>query len=126
MNDIVSRADVELLVKEFYKKVRSNETLDYIFDNVIRINWEQHIPILIDFWETILLDANKYARNTMDVHLAINRKVKLEPVHFATWLSLFTSTVDEYFDGAKALLAKKRAHAIAQVMEIKMQQINQS
>jgi hemoglobin len=124
MNDINSRNDIELLVKEFYAKVRKNETLGYIFDDVVRIDWNYHIPILVDFWETILLDTGSYTRNAMAEHFKVNAKVKLEPLHFATWLGLFDSTINEYFSGEKAELAKKRAHSIAQIMQLKMQQIN--
>lgn len=126
MKDIASREDVELLVNEFYGKVRKNELLDHIFDDVVKINWEHHIPILIDFWESILLDVNKYSRNAMAVHVEINQKIKLEPIHFSTWLSLFDETVDQYFIGEKASLAKTRAHSIASIMELKMQQINRA
>ena len=124
MKDISSREDVELLVTKFYGKVRKNELLDHIFDDVIKIDWDHHIPILIDFWESILLDVNKYNRNAMGVHFEINQKIELRPIHFATWLSLFDETVDEYFTGEKASLAKTRAHSIASIMEFKMQQIN--
>ena len=124
MNDIQTRKDIELLVKEFYSKVQKTEMLGYIFDEVIKIDWEHHIPILVDFWETILLDKLSYHNNTMGIHFDVNRKIKLEPIHFSTWLSLFDSTVDEYFEGEKADLAKKRAHSIADLMQFKMEQIN--
>ena len=124
MNDINSRDDIELLVRSFYSKVRKNETLGYIFDDVVKIDWDHHIPILVDFWETILLDANSYQRNAMAKHFKVNQKIKLESLHFNTWLSLFDATVDEHFQGAKANLAKQRAHSIAQIMQLKMQQIN--
>ena len=126
MKDIQSREDIELLVREFYEKVRRDEILDYIFDEVIKIDWDHHIPILVDFWETILLDKASYHNNTMGVHFNVNRKIKLEPMHFATWLSLFDATVDEYFNGEKAILAKKRAHSIADLMQFKMEQINKN
>ena len=126
MNDISSREDIDLLVRSFYTKVRKNETLGYIFDDVIKINWDHHIPILVDFWETILLDSNSYQRNAMAEHFKINQKIKLEPLHFNTWLDLFDATVDEHFKGEKASLAMKRAHSIAQIMQLKMQQINKS
>ena len=126
MNDVNSREDVELLVRSFYTKVRKNETLGYIFDDVIKIDWEHHIPILVDFWETILLDTNSYQRNAMAEHFKVNQKVKMEPLHFNTWLRLFGETLDEHFKGDKAELAKKRAHSIAQIMQLKMQQINKS
>lgn len=124
MRDIETRQDIELLVREFYSKVRKNETLGYIFDDIVKINWEHHIPIIVDFWETILLDTTSYTRNAMAEHFKVNQLVKLEPHHFTTWLSLFDSTVDELFEGEKASLAKKRAHSVASLMQLKMQQIN--
>jgi hemoglobin len=126
VKDITSREDIDLLVKQFYIKVRQNETLGYIFDDVIKVDWEHHLPILVDFWESILLDTGSYRRNAMEVHFHINEKVKLGAVHFTTWLALFDATVDEYFEGKKAELAKKRAHAIAQLMQLKMQQVNKA
>lgn len=124
MKDIASREDVDLLVRSFYEKVRKNEMLGYIFDDVIKIDWDYHIPILVDFWETILLDTNSYQRNAMAEHFKVNQKIKLQPEHFTTWLNLFDATVDQHFNGDKAELAKKRAHSIAQIMQLKMQQIN--
>ena len=126
MKDIASREDIELVVKEFYKKVRKNETLGYIFDDVMKIDWNYHIPILIDFWETILLDTSSYRRNAIAVHFEVNQKIKLQPVHFTTWLSLFDATVDEYFKGERASLAKTRAHSIAGIMQLKIDQINKT
>jgi hemoglobin len=124
MKDITSREDIELLVKNFYLKIRNNETLGYIFDDVMKIDWDHHIPILVDFWESILLNTASYRRNAMDIHFKVNNKIKLQSIHFSNWLVLFDSTVDEYFAGEKASLAKKRAHAIAELMEYKMEEIN--
>jgi hemoglobin len=126
MKDVTSREDVELLVRSFYTKVRKNDTLGYIFDDIIKIDWEHHIPILVDFWETMLLDTDSYKRNAMAEHFKVNQKIKLEPLHFSTWLTLFDQTVDELFSGQKARLAKKRAHSIGQIMLLKMQQINKT
>ena len=124
MKDIASREDIELLVRKFYSKVRKNETLGFIFDDIMKIDWDHHIPILVDFWESVLLDTGSYTRNAMGEHFKVNQKIKLESFHFTTWLSLFDSTVDEYFKGEKAELAKKRAHSVAQIMQLKMEQIN--
>ena len=120
--DIGRREDIELLVERFYDKVRKNETLGYIFDDIIRIDWKHHIPIIVDFWETILLDTGSYTRNAMGEHFKVDQLVRLEPHHFNTWLGLFDSTVDENFMGKNAELAKKRAHAIAALIQLKLQQ----
>ena len=66
------------------------------------------------------MDTGSYTRNAMGEHFKVNQEIKLEPFHFITWLNLFDSTVDEYFKGEKADLAKKRAHSVAQIMQLKM------
>ena len=60
----------------------------------------------------------------MGEHFKVNEKIQLEPLHFTTWLALFDSTVDELFKGNRADMAKKRAHSIAQIMQLKMAQVN--
>jgi len=124
VRDIETREDILLLVTEFYKKVRKNETLGFIFDDIMKIDWEYHIPILVDFWETILLDTGSYTRNAMAEHFKVNQKIKLEPHHFNTWLDLFDTIVDRLFKGDKATMAKKRAHSVASIIQLKLQQLN--
>jgi hemoglobin len=55
-SDISCRADIEKLIILFYEKVKKDSTIGFIFTDVIPINWEHHIPVIVDFWETILLD----------------------------------------------------------------------
>jgi hemoglobin len=123
--DIQSRNDIELLVTRFYDKVTRDEIVGFIFNDVMKVNWEKHLPVMYNFWETVLLDAAKYSGNTMGVHFEVNRRIKLEEKHFTRWLQLFTSTVDELFSGKIAELAKKRAGSIASLMQFKMDQENQ-
>lgn len=118
--DINSREDIEQLVNAFYTKVKKDPVIGFIFNEVIKMNWEDHLPIMYNFWETILLDKTTYTRNAMGIHFDVNRKVKLEESHFNRWLELFTGTVDELFSGEKADTAKKRASSIAAVMLFKM------
>ena len=122
--DISSRKDIEELIVQFYEKVKPNPAIGFIFTEVVHIDWEHHIPIIVDFWETILLDNQVYKRNAMEVHYELNKKIPLKKIHFENWLSLFTSTVDELFEGKTATLAKTRAKSIAAVMEFKMSGMN--
>jgi hemoglobin len=124
--DIEKRADIELLVNTFYEKVKRDEVIGFIFNDIVKLNWERHLPIMYNFWDTILLDAANYYNNTMGIHFEINRKVKLNENHFKRWIALFSSTVDELFKGEKATLAKKRAVSIANVMLLKMNQQNEA
>jgi hemoglobin len=118
--DINSRKDIELLMEKFYDKVKKDDTIGPIFNDVAKVNWEHHIPIICDFWETLLLDAASYRKNVMEVHFSLNRKIPLEDKHFNVWLKLFTGTVDEYFTGEKAGQAKKKAKSIAALMQFKI------
>jgi hemoglobin len=122
--DIRNRKDIEELVTRFYDKVKPNPVIGFIFTSVANIHWEEHIPVIVDFWETVLLDNPVYKKNAMEPHFALNAKQPLEMIHFTEWLALFTSTVDELFEGKAAELAKTRARSIAAIMQIKMDQIN--
>ena len=118
--DIETRADIEHLIKAFYEKVQADETIGIIFTKVIHMNWEHHIPLIVDFWESILLDNPVYKRNAMAVHYDLNKKYPLQQKHFDAWLQLFTNTLDELYSGAVAELAAKRAKGIASLMLFKM------
>ena len=118
--DIETREDIDRLVKTFYGKVKTDPTIGIIFTQIIQMDWDHHIPVIVDFWETILLDNPVYKRNAMAVHYDLNKKYPLQEEHFTAWLFLFNQTVDEMFDGPVAALAKKRAGGIASLMLFKM------
>lgn len=118
--DITSRADIENFVVAFYDKVKQDATIGFIFNDVVQKNWEHHIAVIVDFWETILLDNPVYKTNAMEVHYILNKKQPLSKIHFDAWLYLFTSTIDEMYEGSIVLLAKKRAKGIADMMLYKM------
>jgi hemoglobin len=122
--DIETRADIETFIQAFYKKVIIDETVGIIFTKIVPINWEHHIPLIVDFWETILLDNHVYKKNAMAVHFDINKIFPLQKKHFDAWLYLFNNTLDEMFEGNKTTLAKKRAEGIAQMMLLKMDREN--
>ncbi len=118
--DIAGRSDIETLITAFYEKVKQDATIGFIFTEVVSINWAHHIPVIVDFWESILLDNPVYRKNAMEVHYDLNKKQPLQKEHFESWMFLFTSTVDELFEGKIANEAKIRAKSIASVMLFKM------
>lgn len=123
--DIQTRKDIELLMTTFYEKVKKDDTIGYIFNDIARVNWDHHIPIICDFWETLLLDAASYKKNAMAVHYDLNRKVTFEEKHFQRWLFLFNETLDELFSGKITEMARTKAKSIASLMLFRMQQENQ-
>ncbi len=121
--DIESRHDIELFVRAFYEKIKQNEQIGFIFNNIVAINWEHHIPVITDFWDTILLDHPVYTKNAMAVHYDLNRIIPLKKEYFETWLTIFNAALDELFEGEIVNLAKTRAASIAAVMEFKMKSL---
>ena len=124
MNDIESRADIEKLIIAFYEKVKQDKTIGFIFNEVVKMDWPHHIPVIVDFWETILLDNPVYNKNAMEVHYDLNKKVPLKKEYFDSWLYLFNNTIDELYQGKIAALAKTRAKSIGHLMLFKMNNVN--
>lgn len=122
--DIESRADIELLVRLFYEKVKADDSIGYIFNDVVKVNWEKHFPVMFDFWENVLFYTGGYEGNPMKIHQHLHRMMPLTKEHFQRWNELFSESVDELFEGSKAILAKQRAVSISTVMQIKI--LNQS
>lgn len=115
-NDIASRADIENLVNTFYDKVKGNEILGYIFEDVANVNWVAHLPRMYAFWESQLLDQQTFTGNPMVKHIALSKQTSLTEREFSEWLRLFDGTVDEIFKGPKAVEAKIKAANIARLM----------
>lgn len=57
---ILSITDVEYLVDTFYAKVREDELLSPIFNNVIKENRPEQLEKIHRFWQTILLEEHTY------------------------------------------------------------------
>lgn len=111
--DLRNRADVNQLVDAFYRNAFADPLIGPIFTDVAHMDLAHHLPIMCDFWETVLFRAGLYKRNALQMHQAINAKFPLETVHFARWLELWVATVDKMFVGEKAELAKLQATRIA-------------
>lgn len=113
LHDIQSRTDVELLVNEFYAKVNADELLAPVFAH---IDWPNHLPIMYNFWSSVLLGDLSYSGNPLAKHL----NLAISKNHFSQWLALFTATVDENFEGFNATEAKRRALNVANLFQFKM------
>jgi hemoglobin len=127
LNDIETKNDIYFLVKQFYSKLIFDPTLAHFFekfknDTVL----EEHLAVLVDFWDGILFYTNAYQNNAMQPHLNLNKTKPFLNQHFDKWLEHFNQTVDTYFKGERAHAAKTRALSIATVMKIKMSNTDKS
>ncbi|MBL7724605.1 MAG: group III truncated hemoglobin [Chitinophagaceae bacterium] len=122
--DIAGREDLLILVTRFYEKLLADASISYIFTDVAKIDLSHHLPVLVDFWDSILFQSDTYHKNAMQPHLDLHRQSPLQKHHFETWLRYFKESIDELFEGKIAFLAKERATSIAMVMQIKTIQLS--
>jgi hemoglobin len=119
-HDIQTRADIDDLMREFYTRALADDTIGYIFNDVAKLDLDHHLPIIVDFWESLLLGGKNYqtrGRNPLQVHAELNLKTPLEARHFHRWLEIFNATIGEMFEGERADFAKLRAGNIANRMQ---------
>jgi hemoglobin len=116
MTDLSNRADVEVLLRRFYGRVFADDVLAEPFSELRERGLESHLPVMCDFWETVLFRAGLYRGNALQVHRQLNERHPLGANHFARWLALWESTIDEMHQGPVAERAKLQAARIANSM----------
>lgn len=125
MKDIENREDIELLIDTFYSKVKEDDLIGVFFTEVIKLDWDEHIPTICDFWESTLFGTAEYNRNPMIKHIELNDKKELTEAHFNRWLSIWEDTIRNNFEGKKADETIKRASQIAKVMQFKIRRYSE-
>lgn len=122
---IENREDIYLLVKDFYVKLMNDDLLHHFFSAFSDPELlEEHLQILVDFWDNILFFSGTYQKNALRPHIDLQLKKPFKSEHFNQWLLHFNNTVDEHFIGEIAHAAKSRALSIATVMQIKIAELD--
>ncbi|MDQ1098108.1 MULTISPECIES: group III truncated hemoglobin [Chryseobacterium] len=121
MKKLETRQDIEHLVNSFYDKVVHDETIGFFFNDVAKVNWDNHLPKMYAFWESVLFGQMTYKGNPMGAHFPINEVHAMEKQHFERWLELWISTIEEEFTGENADMAVYKAQNIAKLMAFKME-----
>jgi hemoglobin len=111
--DIGGRADLEVLVRDFYGRALTDPIIGFLFTDVAHLDLEAHVPVITDFWETILFGTGSYRGGAFRPHAELDRKAKLRYGHFARWLALWTLTIHDHFEGPVAEQAKTHAIRVA-------------
>lgn len=112
-HDIRSRADILQLVDRFYEEAMVDPLIGYLFTDVAHLDLDKHRPVITDFWETLLLDAQSYGGGAFGVHHALHMKSPLQPGHFDRWVVLWAQSVNEMFEGPVAAAAIAHGRRIA-------------
>lgn len=113
--------DISFLVDEFYKKIRLNDLLGPIFNSQIK-DWPAHLKHISNFWYFSLFHAGSYSGNPIVKHTEVDLKTnhQITQTHFGIWLQLWFETIDQYFHGETAQLAKNRARNMSTFIFLKI------
>lgn len=100
----------------FYEKAMKDDVIGYLFTDIAKLDLDHHLPIIGDFWETMLFrggDYGRHGRNPLAVHGDLDQKSPILKVHFDRWIEIFNEMTDDLFEGETADFIKFRAKAIA-------------
>lgn len=122
--DIETRDDLERILTAFYERIFKDEVIGYFFTEVVPLDLNVHLPLITDFWESVIFNARGYRRNVMQLHQDISDRSRIKKEHLDHWVKVFTETINEFFEGQKAELMKQRARSIATMMDIKLNHTN--
>ncbi|NEM99632.1 group III truncated hemoglobin [Pontibacter burrus] len=114
--DIENEDDIKLLVDTFYDHVNQDELLGPVFNDFAKIDWEHHLPLMYNFWSTVLFGSMAYKGQPFPKHM----RLPIKREHFGRWVELFTQTIDALFEGVKAVEIKQKATSIAQVFQMRL------
>jgi hemoglobin len=110
--DLDTRAHIHDVVVDFYREVVFDELLEPIFGEVAEVDWERHIPLLIDYWCRVLLHEPGYDGSILDAHQHLHQLEPLRRELFDRWYALWTQSIDSRFEGPRSDAAKAHAARI--------------
>lgn len=122
-HDIRGRQDIILLVDTFYQRIRQDDVLGHIFTEIAHIDWDTHLPKMVDFWDTVIFGAGSFRGNPIAAHARLVPLTDMGKDKFDRWFALFQTTVDDLFEGAKAEHIKNAADDMANVIYSKINHV---
>lgn len=114
--DLADREDIERLLRHFYGRALYDEVLYELMEQIRVKGLDSHLPVMCDFWETVLFRTRSYRGSVHSVHGDIHAGHPFASVHFVRWLALWTASADALFRGPHAERAKLQAGRIAWAM----------
>lgn len=115
--DLDTLHHIQKMVDGFYDKVREDDLIGPIFNQVIEDRWPEHLNKMYSFWQTILLDELTYRGRPFPPHM----KLPVSQAHFIRWVELFKINLSENFEGPKTQEALYRAELMAKLFESKIE-----
>lgn len=116
----LTKAHIEKLVRHFYGRVQQDELLGPIFNDTAKVDWEHHIPLLCQFWNSVMLKTHEYHGNAYVKHVLIGEQVEVQETHFSRWLDLFQQEAIKHLPAAAAEEIVQRASLIGRSLRFAM------
>ena len=118
--DLADRTDIIRVVDSFYARIRQDEKLGPIFDEIAQVDWAAHLPRMYDFWDSMLFRAGSFRGNPLGVHAQLVPRADMSLPTFRRWLALFRETVEELYAGPNARMLLRSAEDMANVIHGKI------
>lgn len=117
----LTQEQLKIFITRFYAKVRQDELLGVVFNDVAQVDWGHHIPLLCKFWNSIMLGTKEYHGNAYIKHVTLSTKTLITDSHFERWLNLFKETAEAILSVEDAQKIMERATMIAKSLQYGMQ-----
>ncbi|HEY9344921.1 MAG TPA: group III truncated hemoglobin [Inquilinus sp.] len=102
------------LLARFYAKVRLDDALGPLFNQVIQ-DWDNHLERISDFWSSVMLASGRYKGNPVVIHLMHAHRIS--PEMFDRWLALWEETTSEMLQASVAAAMQAKARRIAETLK---------
>jgi hemoglobin len=111
-----TREQIETLVQAFYADVFDDKLLGPLFAPMAGERWPAHRSRMVEFWCTVLLRTRSFRGNVLKKHMDLLPRI--EPQHFARWLSLWNRHTAELIGEADAAELQATATGIARNLHL--------
>lgn len=118
--DVTTRAQLETMLAHFYEQALADDQIGFFFTEIVPLDMTHHLPVITDFWESVVLGTRGYNKNVMALHQHIHQQAPIRKEHLDRWTTLFLHTIDAHFEGPNATLMAQRARSIATMMDLKL------
>lgn len=116
----LTKEHIRCLVNHFYQKVQQDELLGPVFNKVVRVNWDEHIPLLCQFWNSVMLKTNEYHGNAYQKHVELKKLTTLNEEQVQRWLFLFNQEAINHLPNEAAHAIISKAALIAESLKFGM------
>jgi len=92
LKDIESRNDIETVLVSFYQQAFTDELIGRFFTEVVPLNLVTHLPVITDFWESVILNKQVYRKNVMQIHQHIHQLSSIQKEHLDRWVYIYNNS----------------------------------